>query len=81
MREGRHRLETLDGRLVARARLVNVFTRYDTDPARRRVTTFPSEMGLGTPSRISEFPSVDALLPAGRRADFGAPFVGVAIDF
>jgi hypothetical protein len=70
VREGRHRLQTLAGRLVARARLVNVFTRYDPDPARRRVTAFPSEMGLGTPMRVTEFPAVDALLPANRPADF-----------
>ncbi|HWP65774.1 MAG TPA: hypothetical protein VNO26_07670 [Candidatus Limnocylindria bacterium] len=64
VREGRHRVETLDGRLVARARLVNVFTRYDPDPARRRVTAFPPETGLGIPQRTTSFPTVDALVPA-----------------
>lgn len=64
VREGRHRVETIDGRLVARARLVNVFTRYDPDPARRRVTEFPSEMGLGLPSRVTTFPSADELVPS-----------------
>jgi hypothetical protein len=62
-REGRHRMETLDGRLVARARLVNVFTRYDPDPARRRVTEFPPEMQLGTPSRVITFPGAEELVP------------------
>jgi hypothetical protein len=69
VREGQHRVETLDGRPVARARLVNVFTRYDPDPARRRVTAFPPEMGLGTPSRITTFPDVETLLPADRSAE------------
>ena len=69
VREGQHRVETLDGRLVARARLVNVFTRYDPDPARRRVTAFPPELRLGTPTRTSSFPTVDALLPADRTAE------------
>ena len=73
VREGQHRLETLDGQLVARARLVNVFTRYDPDPARRRVTAFPPEMGLGVPSRITSFPTIDTLLPDGRPADFTEP--------
>lgn len=68
VREGRHRVETLAGRVAARARLVNVFTRYDPDPARRRVTAFPPEMGLGTPQRVTTFPTIDALLPAGRGA-------------
>jgi len=69
VREGQHRLETLDCRLVARARLVNVFTRYDPDPAHRRVTAFPPEMGLGTPSRVTSFPAADTLLPADRTAE------------
>jgi len=31
----------LSGGLIARASLTNVFTRYDPDPARRRVTNLP----------------------------------------
>jgi hypothetical protein len=70
VREGRHRLTTLAGQTVAEARLVNVFTRYDVDPARRRVTTFPPELGLGVPRRIVELPSTETLLGADRSPDF-----------
>jgi hypothetical protein len=69
VREGRHRVETADGRLVASARLVNVFTRYDPDPARRRVTEFPGEMQLGIPSRVISFPAADELMPGQARAE------------
>jgi hypothetical protein len=48
-----------------------VFTRYDADPARRRVTELPPELGLGTaPSRVTELLDVAALVPTGRRPDF-----------
>jgi len=70
VREGRHRLETLAGQLVAQARLVNVFTRYDVDPARRRVTAFPPELGIGVPERTIEFPSTETLLGGERPPDF-----------
>lgn len=71
VREGHHTLSDDRGRMVGRARLVNVFTRYDTDPARRRVLELPERLGLGrVPSRTTEVPDVDALLPAGRAADF-----------
>ena len=71
LREGQHVVRDAQGELVARARLVNVFTRYDADPARRRVTTFPPELGLGTtPSRITELPALESLLPLARRPDF-----------
>jgi hypothetical protein len=66
-REGSWTVRTPDGREVARARLVNVFTRYDTDPARRRVTELPAELGLGPlPSRTIEVPTLDDLVPTGR---------------
>jgi hypothetical protein len=68
VREGRHRLETLAGTPAARARLVNVFTRYDPDPARRRVTAFPPEMGLAIPARVTTFPTAETLLAGGRPA-------------
>lgn len=71
VREGRHTVLDPAGTMVARARLVNAFTRYDPDPARRRVTTLPPELGLGPgPSRITELLDLDALAPAGRRPDF-----------
>lgn len=69
-REGLWKVTTLDGRRVAEARLVNVFTRYDPDPARRRVTELPPELGLGQlPDRIIEVPTLDDLVPPERPAD------------
>ncbi len=71
VRDGRHVVRRPDGVEVARARLVNVFTRYDPDPARRRVTELPASMGLGSgPSRVVEVPALDDLAPRGRRPDF-----------
>ncbi len=74
VREGQHVVLLREGNLdtiVARARLINVFTRYDTDPARRRVTTLPADMGLGpAPSRVIELPTVEALLPQATAPDF-----------
>jgi hypothetical protein len=71
-REGRYDVATEDGAAVGGARFVNVFTRYDVDPARRRVTELPEGLGLGpAPSRVIELPVVDDLLPAdGRGPDF-----------
>jgi hypothetical protein len=75
VREGRHTLVTRSGDgdavVVARAHLINVFTRDDPDPQRRRVITLPPDMGLGdAPSRIVELPRVETLAPTGRRPDF-----------
>ncbi len=71
LREGRHTVHDAAGTVVARAKLSNVFTRYDPDPARRRVTELPSELRLGSaPSRVTRLLDVDALVPAGRRPDF-----------
>jgi acyl-CoA thioesterase FadM len=71
VREGRHTVLRPDGAVVARARLMNVFTRYDTDVARRRVTELPAEMNIGTvPSRVTTLPDIETLVPAARRADF-----------
>lgn len=62
-REGLYEVTAESGELVGRARFVNVFTRYDVDPARRRVTELPAEMGLGTvPSRLVDVPEVADLL-------------------
>ena len=70
-REGRHTVLDVHGTVVARAKLVNAFTRYDPDPARRRVTELPPELGLGTaPSRVTGMLDVETLAPAGRRPDF-----------
>jgi hypothetical protein len=71
VREGRHTVLRPDGAVVARARLMNVFTRYDTDVARRRVTELPPEMNIGTvPSRVTTLPDIETIVPAARRADF-----------
>jgi len=70
VREGRHAVHGSDETLLASARLVNVFTRYDPDPARRRVTELPAELGGGVPSRLTEVPGLDDLVPAARRPDF-----------
>ena len=71
VREGRHLVSDGAGTLIARTRLVNVFTRYDPDPQRRRITELPAELGLGPgPSRVTEVPSVDTLLPRDRAPDF-----------
>jgi hypothetical protein len=71
VREGRHTVYDGAGQVVARAKLTNVFTRYDPDPARRRVTELPPELRLGAvPSRVTDLLDVDALVPAGRRPDF-----------
>jgi hypothetical protein len=76
IRDGRHVIRDHRGRLVAQARLVNVFTRYDPDPARRRVTELPPELGLGpAPSRVAEVPDMEALLPLDRTPDLVDPAV------
>jgi hypothetical protein len=70
-REGVYTVAREDGTPVGRARFVNVFTRYDPDPARRRVIELPSELGLGTaPSRVIEVPRVESLLPTVQQPDF-----------
>ncbi len=67
VREGEHEVRSGAGALVARARLVNVFTRYDADPAKRRVTELPPELGLGgVPSRVVDVPRMTDFVPAGR---------------
>jgi hypothetical protein len=70
-REGIYTLAREDGATVGRARFVNVFTRYDADPARRRVTELPPHLGLGrSPSRVIDVPTLEKLLPEGRPPDF-----------
>jgi hypothetical protein len=80
VREGRHSLLTRDGEgtetVVAAARLMNVFTRYDPDPTLRRVTALPEWMHLGdAPSRITQLPSLDSLVVGERAPDFAEPTV------
>ncbi len=70
-REGRHTMRDDRGTVLGGARMVNVFTRYDPDPARRRVTELPAELGLGPcPSRLTEIPTVESIADFGRKPDF-----------
>jgi hypothetical protein len=70
-REGRHTVLDAAGNQLASARMLNVFTRYDPDPARRRVTTLPAELGVGEqPTRIVEVPGIDAIVDLARKPDF-----------
>jgi hypothetical protein len=71
-REERYEVTTDAGAPVGRARFVNVFTRYDPDPKRRRVTELPPELGLGgVPSRTIGVPEIAHLVPSsGRAPDF-----------
>jgi hypothetical protein len=70
-REGRHTILDAAGIQLASARMLNVFTRYDPDPARRRVTMLPPELGLGAqPTRVIEVPGIDALVDLARKPDF-----------
>lgn len=71
VREGRHTVIDAQGETLARARMLNVFTRYDPDPVRRRITTLPPELGLGEqPERIIQVPRSEDLLDTGRKPDF-----------
>jgi len=71
VREGRHTVLDAGGTELASARMLNVFTRYDPDPARRRVTTLPPELGLGEqPTRVVEVPGIDAIVDLARKPDF-----------
>jgi hypothetical protein len=70
-REGRHSLRDDRGTTLGGSRMVNVFTRYDPDPARRRVTELPSELGLGAlPTRVIEIPTVGSMADFARKPDF-----------
>ncbi len=70
-RDSLHRVFTDDGRTIGSVRFVNVFTRYDTDPARRKVRELPPELGLGAlPSNVTELPTVQTMLPLDRPPDF-----------
>lgn len=71
VRDGHHTVLDAGGTVLARTRMLNVFTRYDPDPRRRRVTTLPPEFGLGPyPSRITEVPGIESLVDLSREADF-----------
>jgi hypothetical protein len=70
-REGRHTLRNRTGTFLGSSRMVNVFTRYDPNPARRRVTELPAELGLGAqPSRQIHIPTVESLADFARKPDF-----------
>ena len=70
-REGRHSLRDDKSTFLGSSRMVNVFTRYDSDPARRRVTELPAELRLGAlPSRVIEIPTIDSMADFSRKPDF-----------
>jgi len=74
VREGDHVVLDARGTVLARARMLNVFTRYDPDPVRRRVTSLPPELGFGSqPKRVIEIPRIEGFFDAGRKADFEDP--------
>jgi hypothetical protein len=71
VREGSHTVANPGGEVLARARMLNVFTRYHPDPARRRVTELPAELGLGAlPTRVIEVPGIESLIDPARKPDF-----------
>ncbi len=71
IRDGHHVVLAGDGKTeIGRAHLLNVLTRYDTDPAKRKVTSLPPEWGVGeAPSRIETMPKLEDLLPSDRLPD------------
>jgi hypothetical protein len=70
-REGRHTLRNGEGTFLGSSRMVNVFTRYDPDPARRRVTELPADLGLGAhPSREISIPVVESMADFACQPDF-----------
>ncbi len=70
-RDGTHQVFREDGEKVGQVRFVNVFTRYDKDPAKRKITEIPAELGMDSlPSRVTELPRVETLLPLERMPDF-----------
>lgn len=71
VREGDHSVTNAAGTELARARMLNVFTRYDPDPTKRRVTELPPELGLGSqPTKIIEVPGLEAIVDLARKPDF-----------
>lgn len=70
-RDGRHEAFSESGARIGAVRFVNVFTRYDTDPAKRKITEIPAELGVGRlPTRVTERLTVDSMLPRDRAPDF-----------
>lgn len=70
-RDGSYVLTREDGERVGVVRFVNVFTRYDKDPAKRRVLEIPPELGVGrVPNRVTDLPTVATMLPLDRPPDF-----------
>lgn len=77
-RDGVHALFRADGEKVGEVRFINVFTRYDKDPVKRKVLEIPAELGVGSmPSRVTEPPTVESLLPLDRDPDLPAAEPGV----
>jgi hypothetical protein len=71
VREGMHTVLDANNTVLARGTMLNVFTRYDPDPARRRVTELPPELGIGgLPSRVIQVPRVEDLVDLPRKPEF-----------
>ncbi len=70
-RDGTHAVFNESDEKVGQVRFVNVFTRYDEDPSRRKVLEIPEELGVGRlPSRVTDLPTVQRMLPLDRAPDF-----------
>lgn len=70
-RDGRHDAFSEGGERIGSVRFVNVFTRYDEDPAKRRITEIPADLGVGRiPSRRTELPEPTDMVPPDRPPDF-----------
>ena len=77
-RDGMHELFREDGESLGAVRFVNVFTRYDKDPARRKVLEIPEELGVGSlPERVTDLATVEDLIDSSRSPDFSDSRGGV----
>ena len=77
-RDGLHELFGEDDQRLGSVRFVNVFTRYDKDPAKRKVLEIPAELGIGPlPTRETDLPAAEDLIDSERLPDFTESSGGV----
>ncbi len=70
-RDGRHELFGEQGDSLGAVRFVNVFTRYDKDPEKRKIVEIPEELGVGRlPDRVTDLSTVEDLIERKRTPDF-----------
>lgn len=70
-RDGLHELFGAGGQNLGSVRFVNVFTRYEKDPAKRKVLEIPVELGVGRfPTALTDLPGVEDLIGMGGPPDF-----------